>query len=239
MIHANLRKGLRREDAQLALRLVARGSGTELERAEAILSDNGLDALLDDPRLLQALLVARQGAHSSFALFAYVIVRHALRDAGEDDRLIADYVASILLHFGLRQRSMKLTEHDDSTYDSLAAISGELDGRDARRAFMASAHMGNYALWLSGMFPDHIEHRRWRRGGPDLGYFDQMGQKGFRMAADHRLAGQHGMTQIFASASEKFPTLRRALNNVSDRLLFPNVHSPERLMRQVQQGMRD
>ena len=239
MIVANLRKGLRREDAQLALRLVARGSDRELETAEKTLADSGLDSLLDDPRLLDALLIARQGAHASYALFAYVVVRHALRDAGEDDRTIADYVASILLHFGLRQRASRLSEHDDATYDSLASISAELDGREARRAFMACAHLGNYALWMSGMFPDHIEHRKWRRGGPDLGYFDQMGQKGFRLAAEHRLAGQHGMTQIFASASAKFPVIRRALNNVSDRLLFPQVHSPERLMRQVQQGMKN
>jgi hypothetical protein len=28
------------------------------------------------------------------------------------------------------------------------------------------------------------------------------------------------------------------LNNVSDRMLFPNVHTPERLMRQVATGFK-
>ncbi len=233
MILANTRARLGREDAQLVVRLVARGSGRVQDEAEGTLADRGLDPLLDDPRVLDGLLSARQGAHASLPLFSYVVVRHALRQAGVDDRLVADYVASILLHFGLRQRARRLADHDDATYDSLAALGEELEGADAQRAFLARAHLGNYALWLSGLFPDHIEQRRWRRGGPDLGYFEAMGQRGFRLAADHRLANEHGLAPLFAVAAERFPTLRVALNRISDRLLFPHVHTPERLMRQV------
>lgn len=238
MILADVRSRLGREDAQLVVRLVARGSGRAQDEAEATLADQGLDPLLDDPRLLDGLLRSRQGAHASLPLLSYVMVRHALRDTGEEDRQMADYCAAILLHFGLRQRARQLGEHDDATFDTLAAIGEEVEGNDAGRSFLARAHLGNYALWLSGLFPDYIEHRRWRRGGPDLGYFEQMGQRGFRLAADHRLAGEHGLTGLFAAASERFPRLRVALNAVSDRYLFPHVHTPERLMRQVRDEAR-
>lgn len=238
MILANVRARLGREDAQLAVRLVARGSGRVQDAAEARLADEGLDALLDDPRLLEGLLEARQGAHASLPLFSYVVVRHALRAAGAEERVLADYVAAILLHFGLRQRATRLSEHDDATYDTLASLGEAIEGTDATRAFMARAHMGNYALWLSGLFPDHIEQRRWRRGGPDLGYFEEMGARGFRLAADHRMASDHGLAPLFDAAAERFPRLRLALNHVSDRLLFPHVHTPERLMRQVRDDSR-
>ena len=66
-----------------------------------------------------------------------------------------------------------------------------------------------------------------------MGYFETMGTRGFRLAADHRMASEHGLAPLFDAAAERFPRLRRALNQVSDRLLFPNVHTPERLMRQV------
>lgn len=233
MIVANVRRGLGRDDAQLALRLIARGSGEALETAETTLRDRGIDHLLDDPRLLSALLEARQGAHASFALLAYVVVRHALRSAGEEDRTLADYVASIMVHFGERDRALRIADADDQTYDTVAALLGDVEDGDAQRAFLVRAHLGSYALWLSGLFPDFIETRRWRRGGPDLDYYEEMGRRGFQLAAAHRLAAQHGMTALFADAAEKFAVLRLALNNVSDRLLFPNVHSPERLMRQV------
>lgn len=238
MILADVRSRLGREDAQLAVRLVARGSGRAQDAAEGLLADRGLDPLLDDPRLLEGLLESRQGAHASLPLFCYVVVRHALRAAGEDERQLADYLAAIVLAFGIRQRATRIADHDDETYDTLASLGEAVEARDGSRSFMARAHLGNYALWLSGLFPDHIEQRRWRRGGPDLGYFEAMGSKGFRLAADHRLASEHGMVAVFDAAAERFPRLRRALNGVSDRLLFPHVHTPERLMRQVRDESR-
>jgi hypothetical protein len=238
MILADVRWKLGRDDAQLALRLIARGSDTELERGEAVLRDEGLDALLDDPRLLPALVEARQGMCASFPLFAYVVVRHSLRRVGVDDRVLSDYVASILLHFGLRDRATRIAESDDATYDTLAALSADVDGPDPRRNFLVRQHLANYALWMAGLYPDFIETRRWRRGGPDLDYYEEMGRLGFRLAAGHRLAAEHGLAPLFTLAAESFATLRVALNDVSDTLLFPNHHSPERLMRQVKDGAR-
>ena len=233
MILANVRARLGREDAQLAVRLLSRGSGHAQDEAEALLADEGLDPLLDKAELLERLLDARQGAHASLPLLSYVVVRHALRAVGEDERVMADYVASILLHFGLRQRATRISDHDDETYHTLSSLGEAVEGSDASRSFLARAHLGNYALWLSGLFPDHIEQRHWRRGGPDMAYFETMGTRGFRLAADHRMAGEYGLAPLFDAAAERFPRLRRALNAVSDRMLFPHVHTPERLMRQV------
>jgi len=234
MILANVRQHLTRDDAQLALRLIARGSSEMIEEAETTLREQGFDALLDDPRLLAGLMASRQGAHASFPLFAYVVVRHALRDVGEGDRTLADYVASILLHFGLGSRASRVAESDDEVYSTLAELSGAIESADPQRSFLVRAHLGNYALWMSGVFPDYIELRRWRRGGPDLDYYEEMGRRGFTLAADHRLAAQHGLTALFEAAAARFPVLRQALNNISDALLFPHYHSPEKLMRQVE-----
>ena len=233
MILADVRYRLTRDDAQLAMRLIARGDDRELEQCEAALRERGIDALLEDPRLMAALLTARQGAHASYPLFIYVAVRHALHEVGEDNRALADYVAAILIAFGDRGRAGRVAPSDDEQYDSLAALAGDVDDADARRSLLVRAHLGNYALWLAGMFPDSIERRRWRKGGPDLDYYDEMGKRGFQLAADHRLAEQHGLRALYATAALRFEVMRAALNNVSDRLLFPNVHTPERLMRQV------
>jgi hypothetical protein len=161
------------------------------------------------------------------------MVRHALKRLGEEDRHLADYVASIFLQFGLRDRAHRVAPSDDQVYDTLADLLGDVDDPDGRRSFLVRTHLGNYALWLSGLYPDYIESRRWRRGGPDLEYYEEMGRRGFRLAADHRLAEDHGLATLYATAAERFGLLRAALNDVSDALLFPNRYSPERLMRQV------
>ena len=238
MILANTRRGMTRDDAQLAVQLVARLSGEPVPAVEERIADQGIDSVLDDPRLPAALLQLPTGAHASLPLFAYVMIRHALRGAGEDDRGIADYVASIVVHFGHGARANRIGLADDETYSTLVDLVDDVNDPDANRSFLVRTHLGNYALWLSGLFPDHIEQRRWRRGGPDLGYFEELGRQGFQMAADHRLAEQYGLATLYATAAERFGLLRTALNSVSDSLLFPSINTPERLMRQVKDEAR-
>lgn len=238
MILAETRHHLTRDDAQLAARIMARDSGEELARLEARLADEGIDAILDDPRLPEALLRHPRGSRASLALFAYVLIRNALRQAGETDRGLADYVASIVIHFGIRDNAHRISPADDEIYDAIFKLCADINDPDARRAFLVRTHLGNYALWMSGLFPDFIERRRWRRGGPDLEYYEEMGRRGFQMAADHRLAEEHGLASLYLSAADRFGVLRIALNAVSDTLLFPSVHSPDRLMRQVRDEAR-
>jgi hypothetical protein len=238
MILADTRHHLTRDDAQLAARILARDSGDELAELQTRLVDEGIDAILDDPRLPGALLRHPRGAHASFTLFAYVMIRQALRQAGENDRGMADYVSALVIHFGFRDRAQRVSPADDEVYGALTQLLGDVNDPDVRRSFLVRTHLGNYALWVSGIFPDYIEQRRWRRGGPDLEYYEEMGKRGFQLAADHRLAEQHGLATLYATAADHFGILRTALNAVSDSLFFPQVLTPERLMRQVRDEAR-
>jgi len=96
MIHATVRHRLTRDDAQLVARLIARDSGAPLEEIERRLADEGIDSVLDDPLLPTAMLRAGQGMWTSLPLFSYVMVRHALRRVGEEDRRLADYARRLI-----------------------------------------------------------------------------------------------------------------------------------------------
>lgn len=238
MLNGNVRGSLTREDAELALRLIARGSESGLAAAEALLRDGGIDALLDDERLVPAMVESRAGMHASLPLFFCAVVRRAFLLSEEKDRALADYVADVCIRFAARGRAEQVAEHDDQTYDTLASLVADADDASAPRSFLVRQHLGNYALWMSGLFPDRIELRRWRRGGPSLDYYDELGRRGFALAAEHRLAHENGMESLMSRAAERFTKLRVALNRVSDTLLFPNASSPERLMRQVRDEAR-
>lgn len=238
MILANTRQRLTRNDAQLAMRILARETSMDLSGLESRLADEGIDAILDDPRLPSALMRTAAGAHTSLPLFTYVMVRHAMRRLGEGDRGLADYVAAIVVHFAARDHVYRVADSDDQLYDALVDLYQDVNDPDARRSFLVRTHLGNYALWLSGIFPDHVEQRRWNRGGPQLEYYEEMGRRGFQLAAEHRLAEEHGLAELYAAAADRFGLLRLALNSLSDWLFFPNVHTPERLMRQVSDETR-
>ncbi len=239
MIQPDTRRRMTRDDAQLAIRLLARASGHEEERAlQERLANEGINAVLDHPRLPEALLHEPLAALASLPLLTYVMVRTVLCRLGEDDRVISDYTAAVVLAFGQRGRAERCDETDDEIYDTLAAMLRDAESADARRSYLVRAHLGNYALWLSGLFADHIEHRRWRRGGPHLEYYEEMGRLGFSMAARHPSAREQGMADLYATIAERFVTLRLALTAFSDALLFPNVNTPERLMRRVRDETR-
>src|SRR5437879_337508 len=101
MIAANIRARLTREDAHVILALLEQVGAAAGAEGEARLRGGGIDALLDDPHLLSALMTVRLAVRAPLPLFAYVVARHALLQMGEDDRTLADYTASVLLHFGL------------------------------------------------------------------------------------------------------------------------------------------
>src|SRR6516162_4894821 len=110
MLDGNVRSSLTRDDAELALRLIARGSESALAAAEALLRDGGIDALLDDERLVPAMVHSRAGMHASLPLFFCAVVRRAFAQSNEPDHALADYVADVLIHFAARGRAERVSD---------------------------------------------------------------------------------------------------------------------------------
>lgn len=233
MIQANTRGRLTPADLQLVVLLLSRGSAHKRAYIERRLASEGPDTLLDTPELLERLLTVRTMLVPSEALFFYVLVRHALCRAGVDDRDLADYLAALLLEFGQRDRAWRVDWNDDQRHRYLVDILTDLEATDGARRFKVMVHLGNYALWLAGIFPDYIAARRLRRGGPDVTYYDALGRRGFGLASDHTLASEYGLAEVLRAAAERFSSLRGALNGVSDRVFFPGLHSPDRVLRDL------
>jgi hypothetical protein len=235
MILPNVRSSFDRDEAGRVVRTLARGDEGRARDLEAALAERGLDPLLDDPDL-PALLTGGGGVEDlPLGLVLYVLVRHALLECGVESRVIADYVSALVLEFGFRGRSYRIADHDDREYHYLVDILADMSRARGRRAFLLEAHLGNFALWLSGLFPDHIASRVGRKGGPGLDYYEEMGQTGYRMAANDPVARQESLDGLFRDAAEAFVELRRGLNRVSDRYLLPRRGATvDRLLRQVQ-----
>jgi hypothetical protein len=222
MILANTRGQLKPNDLQLVLLLLSRGSATHRVVLEERLNQEGPDSLLESPDLPEALLAVRTILVPSPALFFYVMVRHALRTAEVDDRELADYLASMLLEFGRRERAYQVDWNDDQRHRYVIDILADLELSQGARRFKVMVHLGNYALWLAGLFPAYIAARQLRSGGPDLSYYDTLGRRGFELASDHALADHYNLETVFRSAAERYPEVRGALNDISERVFFPS-----------------
>ncbi len=235
MILANLRARLTASDHQVVSDLLARHSSKDYR---GLVRERGPDALLDAPELPELLRNAPGFLAPSAALFMYVSVRQSLLSTGLEDVRLADYLGALLLEFGMRDRAQRIMSHDDETYRYLADIVAHAQESPGRRGFLLRVHLGNYSLWLAGVFPDHVTWRRERRGGPGFSYYEALGARGFREASDDRLAHELELADIYARVAEAFPAIRVALNRLSDQAFFRAVSTPDRLIRQVQDDAR-
>lgn len=233
MILPTIRASFSRGDALHLTELLARNDPELREGARRRLEEGGVDTLLDDPRVLNALLT-EPGVRARPELVFYVLVRQSLLECGVADAAAADYVASLLVRFGRSRRAYKISDHSEDEYRYLVDMIVKLDGASGRKAFLLRAHIGNFALWISGLFPDFVEARMRRKGAPPISYYESIGSAGYRMAAESPEATALGVDRALASVARHFCGVRGALNRVSDRYLWRGAGDPVgRLLREV------
>ncbi|MFQ5536632.1 MAG: hypothetical protein ACE5GJ_04195 [Gemmatimonadota bacterium] len=233
MIQATVRASIGRADALQLVALLGRHDREILDAARARLEDEGVDALLDDPRVLNALLTECDVTVRPEVIF-YVLVRQVLLEAGVQDRTTADYVASLVLRFGQGRRAYRVSSDAEEEYRYLVDMVARLSESGGREAFLLNTHMGDYALWLTGLFPDFVESRTRRRGAPPVRYYETVGSTGYRTAAESREAERLGMDRVLKGVARHFSGARAALNTMADRHLWPGGGDPVgRLLREV------
>jgi hypothetical protein len=93
------------------------------------------------------------------------------------------------------------------------------------QAFLLRAHIGNYSLFISGIFhPAVAGQRRSLRGGPDIEFYEQVGRTNYQLLASHAAARRCELDDIFEGLADRFRDVRIALNQLSDQLL--NLDDP-------------
>ncbi len=219
VIHANCRIQFTAEDVAFIIAALGRKVGDAACLVSLLADEAARDALLDDERLLHALLEHRGCLRVSPQLYFYVLVRQVFLRCGLDDRAVADYVAEVLAEFARIERTRVEAPDGKGTLDYFFEMLAALQSVDDHTAFHLRVHIGNSSLFLSGVFPDRIRAREETRGAPGLGYYEGMGRASFRAASSHRLARHYELDGVFDTLACRFQTTRRALNDMSERLL--------------------
>lgn len=236
MVTPRVRASLGRREMEIVERAIGRTPQPGRRALEARMMDGGIDAVLRDPGLDEALLVGGPGlSDPPLPFLFYVLVVRSLAASRLDDARVSDYVASLLVEACEGEMAWRLDATSEPLH-YLADIMIEVErGREGARE-----HLGNFALWFAGVFPDRVETRRQRRGAPGLAYYDAMGRAGFRSAAQRWDVQARGIRPVLDTLAEHFRVVREALNRISDRVFFPGAGPDpvERLLRQATQGRR-
>ncbi len=241
MIQPNCRVQFAAEDVDFILSILGRKIGNAECLIKLLSDEESRDLILDDDELFHALIERRGCLRVSSRFYFYILVRNVFRRSGVEDRVVADYVAEVLAEFAQAERSRCVVPGQINSLDYFFEMLSALRSADDRTSFFIRAHIGNFSLFLSGVFPDHIRFRAEARGFPDVKYYDALGKTHFRAASDHRLAQKYDVAAIFNTLSDRFETTRRALNDIADRLfsLGDTNYSLENLLGQKREPGAD
>ena len=218
MIRANCRSRFTAADFDFVVRTLAR-SPTESVSLVDLLSDaETRDSVLDNPRLIEAILSSPAHLHISSQFYFYVLARHVLQQAGIGDRKLCDYVGSLLERFS--QTSLLRTPHvcGESVHQYISDMLIALRRVTSEQAFLLRAHVGNYSLFVSGIFHENTQ-RRSLRGGPDVRFYEQIGRTNYQLVSSHAVARRCELDDVFEGLADRFHDVRLALNRLSDQLL--------------------
>ena len=89
-------------------------------------------------------------------------------------------------------------------------------------------HVGNYSLFITGLFPGAIARRR-ARGAPGARFYEELGRASYRVAAKDRVARQCEMGGVYDGLAEGFGEARRGLNRMAETLL--RIETPKPVFR--------
>jgi hypothetical protein len=218
MIRANCRARFTAADFDFVVRTLAR-STTDCVSLVDLLSDSETrDSVLDHPLLVNAVLSNAEHLRISSHFYFYVLARHVLQQAGIADRKLSDYVASLLETFSRANLLNAPHPSGESVHQYISDMLIALARCTPEQAFLLRAHVGNYSLFISGIFHENTERRR-LRGGPDLKFYEQVGRTNYQLVAEHATARQCELDDVFGELADRFREVRVALNQLSDQLI--------------------
>jgi hypothetical protein len=219
VIQPNCRVQFTAEDIDFILSVLRPKVGSAEGLIQLLTDEESRDLILDDEVLLRAVLEHRSCLRISAHFYFYILVRQVFRRSGLTERGVADYVAEVLTEFSQIERTECRVGGQVQPLDYFFEMLGALQTADDTTRFYIRAHIGNYSLFLSGIFPDRIRFRTEVRGAPNLKYYEELGRSNYRVASDHRLARKYDLDGIFTTLAERFQTTRLALNDLGERLI--------------------
>ena len=219
MIQANCRARFTAADFDFVVRTLARSQTDHVSLVDLLGDAETRDTVLDHPRLVDAILSSTSHLRISSHFYFYVLARHVLQQGGIGDRKLCDYVASLLETFS-RASQLQISESigervEQYIHDILIALTRATP----EQAFLLRAHIGNYSLFISGIFHPAVAGQRSMRGGPDLEFYEKVGRTNYQLVASHATARRCELDDVFEGLADQFRDVRLALNQLSDRLL--------------------
>ena len=218
MIRANCRARFTAADFDFIVRTLARSRGDSVSLVDLLTDSETRDSILDHPLLVETILSNAGHLHISSQFYFYILARHVLQQAGIGNRKLSDYIGSLLETFSRASQLHSPNKFGERAHEYIADMLIALTRATPEQTFLLRAHVGNYSLFVTGIFHENTQ-RRSLRGHPDIEFYEQVGRANYQLLSSHETARRCELTDVFAGLADRFRDVRLALNDLSERLL--------------------
>lgn len=214
------------------VKTLAKSPGDSVGLVELLSDEAERDAILDHEMLYRSVLEHVGCLQLSPAFYFYILTRRVLLKAGLDQRALTDYVAAVLAAFSHTNQLTYHSAHNKETNArSFGYVTDLLDilaKAPPQQAFLLRSHLGDYTLFLSGIFAERVHAHAERRGAPGIDFYETIGKSSYRSAASHLPSKESGLQSTLEQLSAEFHVVRLALNQLADNLM--HFHAPPRIL---------
>lgn len=208
------------------------GSHNEDRWFSTLMEDpDSFDKMLEDPKLFRALLEKQGCVKVSLNFYFYVLILHALQEIEMKNLDLADYLAGRLCRYSQFEKirnPLDVNETEGGPHlplDYLFEVWAEAERSGGERRFQLQLHLGDIALFWSGLFPKLLFNRTARRAAPGIEYYEKMGSSSYHLAGQSNFAHQLGIAPLLLTLCQGFHATRLALNKLSEKWVFLD-HEP-------------
>ncbi|MEO0454389.1 MAG: hypothetical protein AAFY98_09675 [Verrucomicrobiota bacterium] len=220
MLRTNCRAQFTADDFQFIIHTLSKAPSQAVALTDLLTDDEMRDSVIDDDLIYQTLIDSERWLAVSPHFYFYILVRRVLLWAGLDDRSVADYLASVLVEYGRRSAAGDpSTGSNLFTQFYLSDLMVMLKDANPWQRLEIRSHIGDTAIFISGIFIDRVNAIRDRRGGPSIRFYDQMGQSSYFEASCDRLIHETDQGPVFDVLGREYIKVRKALNHLSDSVL--------------------
>lgn len=157
---------------------------------------------------------------SPFLLFSVLVRRSLVDNRIIGDKKVINYIANLLSLFVSKDRAYRIARGDQYTHSYITDMIQEAQSVDSRRQFLIYSHIGNYSLFLTGIFPQYIEYRyKYKKRPVNTQFYVDFGKTYYELASEHALAREYELNEVFLRLSMMFEVYKNALNHLSKEYL--------------------
>lgn len=155
-------------------------------------------------------------APDSLRQFFGTVTRQTYGAFGVRDEMLVEYIADLLWRFARTDTLYRLRDPSGRRLDTIVEMlvelarptwqAGGVETPHPERAREIWRHIGDYALFMTGLFPEYVA----RRGG--VAYYQEQGRRAYGAVFEHDRARYRAGAALFAALAADFPQHAHALS---------------------------